>query len=218
VMRRWTEAELDVLATADDVRTAMKDLPDRSYTACRTKALRSGIRFESSFNPWSSEETAIVMSVRSTTDIPEVMAALPGRSYSACFERLRRLNVPLVKRGRGIRDFLLERKSWWDAAGRRDRVMELVTNHTHSQIAGILGTTKNAVSGVVWKIRQESWEPPPPRVYVFEKVRARECCWPIGDPDDSAFHFCGDEALIGRSYCVEHLRTAYRVIDGKNVA
>ena len=36
------------------------------------------------------------------------------------------------------------------------------------------------------------------------------CCWPIGDPGTPGFRFCGQFAVIGKPYCGEHCRDAYR--------
>ena len=38
---------------------------------------------------------------------------------------------------------------------------------------------------------------------------AHMCKWPIGDPTDNGFTFCGRRASEG-SYCVEHARVAYQ--------
>lgn len=35
------------------------------------------------------------------------------------------------------------------------------------------------------------------------------CLWPIGDPGDSDFHFCGAQAVPGKPYCAEHAARAY---------
>lgn len=36
------------------------------------------------------------------------------------------------------------------------------------------------------------------------------CKWPIGDPRDHDFHFCGHDSLQGLPYCQHHARVAYR--------
>lgn len=42
-------------------------------------------------------------------------------------------------------------------------------------------------------------------------LRERMCRWPIGDPKDvEHFHFCGEGAVPGMSYCAEHARAAYQ--------
>ncbi len=35
------------------------------------------------------------------------------------------------------------------------------------------------------------------------------CRWPIGDPKDDNFHFCGKKVRIGQTYCEEHVALAY---------
>ncbi|WP_240932727.1 GcrA family cell cycle regulator [Pelagibius litoralis] len=37
------------------------------------------------------------------------------------------------------------------------------------------------------------------------------CLWPIGDPGDADFHFCGAPAVAGKPYCDEHCARAYIV-------
>jgi GcrA cell cycle regulator len=35
------------------------------------------------------------------------------------------------------------------------------------------------------------------------------CRWPIGDPKDENFHFCGKKIRLGQTYCEEHAAIAY---------
>jgi len=35
------------------------------------------------------------------------------------------------------------------------------------------------------------------------------CRWPIGDPKDADFHFCGHKVKTGQTYCEEHAAIAY---------
>ena len=35
------------------------------------------------------------------------------------------------------------------------------------------------------------------------------CRWPIGDPKDENFHFCGKKVKIGQTYCEEHAALDY---------
>ncbi len=37
----------------------------------------------------------------------------------------------------------------------------------------------------------------------------KECLWPIGDPGEDGFGFCGEETAPGRPYCAEHCSVAY---------
>ncbi len=36
------------------------------------------------------------------------------------------------------------------------------------------------------------------------------CHWPIGDPSNPEFYFCGGKALTGLPYCAQHSRVAYQ--------
>jgi GcrA cell cycle regulator len=39
------------------------------------------------------------------------------------------------------------------------------------------------------------------------------CRWPIGDPRDGNFHFCGHSKTGNSSYCAAHARMAFRPAD-----
>ena len=41
------------------------------------------------------------------------------------------------------------------------------------------------------------------------------CKWPIGDPLNSDFHFCGRGSLEGKPYCEFHSKRAYHSVDRK---
>jgi GcrA cell cycle regulator len=41
-------------------------------------------------------------------------------------------------------------------------------------------------------------------------INSGMCRWPIGDPADSAFHFCGRKPATGSPYCEAHARKAYQ--------
>ena len=51
--------------------------------------------------------------------------------------------------------------------------------------------------------------PRPAPSYTRRRSRGPDCLWPIGDPGDSDFHFCGDTAVPGKPYCEEHCARAY---------
>lgn len=38
---------------------------------------------------------------------------------------------------------------------------------------------------------------------------SKSCSWPVGDPKQPGFHFCGDAAEAGRPYCAHHCGIAY---------
>jgi GcrA cell cycle regulator len=41
-------------------------------------------------------------------------------------------------------------------------------------------------------------------------INDRMCRWPIGDPSENAFHFCGHKPRFGSPYCEAHARKAYQ--------
>ena len=40
-------------------------------------------------------------------------------------------------------------------------------------------------------------------------LEARDCRWPIGDPRQDGFHFCGARQAPDRPYCAEHWQLAF---------
>lgn len=44
------------------------------------------------------------------------------------------------------------------------------------------------------------------------------CKWPIGDPQEADFHFCGEPIHPGRTYCMPHCTEAYQVLQKKAAA
>lgn len=54
-------------------------------------------------------------------------------------------------------------------------------------------------------------KPAPRPVRMKAAAGGRGCLWPIGDPGDADFHFCGGEAVPSKPYCDEHCARAYIV-------
>ncbi len=53
--------------------------------------------------------------------------------------------------------------------------------------------------------------PRPSRPVARTNGKGPSCLWPIGDPGDQDFHFCGEPAVPGKPYCDEHCARAYIV-------
>lgn len=49
--------------------------------------------------------------------------------------------------------------------------------------------------------------PPAPRTAA--QAGSKSCSWPMGDPKQPGFHFCGESAEPGRPYCAQHCAIAY---------
>lgn len=41
-------------------------------------------------------------------------------------------------------------------------------------------------------------------------LKPRMCRWPVGDPHDETFGFCGEDVIMGLPYCCEHAKMAYQ--------
>ena len=44
----------------------------------------------------------------------------------------------------------------------------------------------------------------------MQALRERMCRWPIGDPQEDDFHFCGGRTASGATYCKKHADVAYQ--------
>lgn len=49
----------------------------------------------------------------------------------------------------------------------------------------------------------------PPPTQLAAAVDGPACKWPIGDPGDADFHFCGSPSVAARPYCPDHCAIAY---------
>ena len=64
---------------------------------------------------------------------------------------------------------------------------------------------------IVPKIVEELNVPAALRVDLLD-LRECMCRWPIGDPQDESFHFCGRQKAAGISYCHHHARLAFQPV------
>lgn len=74
------------------------------------------------------------------------------------------------------------------------------------------------------RLRRQASKPLPPEVVIAESpvtfedgthvstlaINDRMCRWPIGDPSENDFHFCGHKPKKGKPYCEAHARKAYQ--------
>lgn len=50
----------------------------------------------------------------------------------------------------------------------------------------------------------------PKKMKTVATLESTDCRWPIGDPREADFHFCGEAKLPGRPYCELHWRVAFQ--------
>ena len=94
---------------------------------------------------------------------------------------------------------------------------------TTAEIAKNLGMSKNSIIGKVHRLNLTArsspikTEPvlkkkaPPKKVGIVRLIdlKINTCRWPIGDPKDEDFHFCGEPTVTGKPYCLVHCLEAY---------
>jgi GcrA cell cycle regulator len=80
-----------------------------------------------------------------------------------------------------------------------------------------LPVTPANAEGHVARLRPDTFTP---RIYPpapehqrksIHEIEERHCKWPIGDPLQAGFHFCGAEAVPGKPYCLEHCCVAFEM-------
>lgn len=100
---------------------------------------------------------------------------------------------------------------------------------TTGEIGKKLGVSKNAVVGKAHRLGLKSRPSPikrpapkkkkaaakpkqkaaPKQKVTIMDLTGHTCRWPIGDPRDDGFHFCGKHCDIGTPYCKDHASQAY---------
>ena len=92
-----------------------------------------------------------------------------------------------------------------------------------AEIAKNLGMSKNSIIGKVHRLNLSArpspikTEPVVKKKVVPKKVghihlidlKINTCRWPIGDPKEEDFHFCGEQTITGKPYCLAHCQEAY---------
>lgn len=56
------------------------------------------------------------------------------------------------------------------------------------------------------------------KIKTMENIGACDCRWPVGDPRQPGFHFCGAQQVLGRPYCSEHVALSYDVAKSRQPA
>ena len=112
----------------------------------------------------------------------------------------------------------------------REQVRHLFTNEglSYGQISQRLGMSRDVIAGLVNRLkltgkgrnpahgghgkgRQTEESARPLKAATNSRIDlGRACCaWPIGDPRDTEFHFCGTPTDGRSPYCLAHRQKAY---------
>ena len=93
-----------------------------------------------------------------------------------------------------------------------------------SEIAEILGeeVSRNAIIGKAHRLGLAGRPSPIKKKELKQTtlygLTERMCKWPIGDPKQPDFHFCGKAVEVTVTYCQEHRAKAYTVSKKSSVA
>lgn len=70
-------------------------------------------------------------------------------------------------------------------------------------------TTRNDAD---WRVSAEDAVIPQGQRRTLMQLNGHSCRWPVGDPGDSGFFFCGGVTENGQAYCPVHRTRAFHVV------
>jgi GcrA cell cycle regulator len=104
-----------------------------------------------------------------------------------------------------------------------ERLGSEITRNAVIGKANRLGLSKPSKSSVTRQQRQKEraekvlqLQPPIDEGATIFSLTASTCRWPIGDPGDLDFHFCGANSKAAQPYCDYHAAKAYQPPKAKN--
>jgi GcrA cell cycle regulator len=160
---------------------------DRTFVALKTRIIRRRIGLQMAMM-WSQEEDELLTRMIEDGYAFSAIAPKVGKSRNACIGRAARLGLQQPEKAHG----------------------RTVTRSRASP------APQRKTSPVACK---RSWQPiarrPEPDLTIRSnpvtliELKDRHCRWPIGDPREPDFCFCGDAAGIGEAYCAGHMAMAY---------
>jgi hypothetical protein len=118
---------------------------------------------------------------------------------------------PLVRPTPGSSRLLKIPARYW-SIWEKDRLMARLAESdcpSYAKLALEFGCTKNAIAGIVDRIKMGG---PPPHQPAWSRISFPDpggCLYPYGDPGESGFHFCGAAAAFDRPYCEKHVKICY---------
>ncbi len=126
------------------------------------------------------------------------------------------------------------KRIWTDETREQVRHLFVDDGLSYGQISQRLGMSRDVIAGLVnrmkltgqgknaahggHKNRKPQEAAPVPLKAATQSLidLGRACCaWPIGDPKDAGFRFCGTPTDDRSPYCIEHRQKAYTVSEPK---
>ena len=153
---------------------------------------------------WTDERVEILKRLwQEGLSASQIAAELGGVTRNAVIGKVHRLGLS----GRGQPTTTIKRQRRPQAAAPRQRVRQSVTVGNLALQADF-----EAFAETEPRPRRDVVVPIAKRLTI-EMLTERTCKWPIGDPGQADFHFCGNDSLDGVPYCEYHSGIAYQVPD-----
>jgi GcrA cell cycle regulator len=151
--------------------------------------------------PWNDERVELLKKLwQEGLSASQIAAELGGVTRNAVIGKVHRLG--LSGRGQPTSSIKRQRRSH-PTTHRRTR---------HVLTIGNLALKADALPGTEPVPMRNVVVPIAKRLTIYA-LTERTCKWPIGDPGEEDFHFCGHDSLEAAPYCEYHAGVAYQVPD-----
>jgi GcrA cell cycle regulator len=84
------------------------------------------------------------------------------------------------------------------------RVQPVIRDATQPRAPGLPTPEERAARATLVEIEKMA------RKLDLLSLTERTCKWPIGDPTEESFHFCGLPSVTGKPYCEDHVAVAFQ--------
>jgi GcrA cell cycle regulator len=147
---------------------------------------------------WTDERVELLKKLwQDGLSASQIAAELGGVTRNAVIGKVHRLGLS----GRGQPTSSIKRQRRTHSTGMR-RVRQMIT-------VGNLALKPDQLPDVDMRPRRNVVVPIPLRLSIFQ-LTEKTCKWPLGDPGQEDFHFCGHDSLENLPYCEYHAGVAYQ--------
>jgi GcrA cell cycle regulator len=148
--------------------------------------------------PWTEERVEMLKKLwQDGLSASQIAAELGGVTRNAVIGKVHRLG--LSGRGQPTSSIKRQRRTHGPATRRTRQAVTI----------GSLALKMDALAETEFRPRRNVVVPIAKRLTIFA-LTEHTCKWPIGDPGDEDFHFCGNDSLEGVPYCEYHAGVAYQ--------
>jgi len=152
---------------------------------------------------WTEERVQLLRKLwQDGLSASQIAAELGGVTRNAVIGKVHRLG--LSGRGQPTSTIKRQRRAGTTTVRRTRQTM------SHGNLA--LQTNIEALAETEYRPRRDVVVPIAKRLSL-QMLTEHTCKWPIGDPGDEEFHFCGHDSLGTGPYCEYHAGVAYQTPD-----